>query len=107
MLVGDGVRGGGGAGELTGGGDAGAGVTSPGAGRGEGGTDDVPDGLQDVSSYPALIAELLDRGWSQDECVQLIGANVLRALREAEAVARSLSARRAPSTARIEDLDRA
>jgi membrane dipeptidase len=69
------------------------------------GADDVPDGLQDVACYPALIAELLDRGWSRAECVQVIGGNVLRALREAEAVSRSLSARRTPSTARIEDLD--
>jgi membrane dipeptidase len=36
----------------------------------------------------------------------VIGGNVLRALREAEATSRSLSARRTPSTARIEDLDR-
>jgi membrane dipeptidase len=70
------------------------------------GTDDVPDGLEDVACYPALIAELLDRGWSRDECVRLIGGNVLRVLREAEAVSRSSAALRGPSTATIEDLDR-
>jgi membrane dipeptidase len=84
-----------------------AGIDHVGIGGDFDGTDDVPDGLQDVACYPALIAELLDRGWSRDECVRLIGGNVLRALREAAAVSRSLSARRTPSTARIEELDRA
>jgi membrane dipeptidase len=82
-----------------------AGVDHVGIGGDYDGADDVPDGLEDVACYPALIAELLDRGWSRDECVQVIGGNVLRALREAEAVSRSLSARRTPSTATIEDLD--
>src|SRR3954449_2264281 len=84
-----------------------AGIDHVGIGGDFDGTVDVPDGLQDVACYPALIAELLDRGWTRDECIQVIGGNVLRALREAEAVSRSLSARRSPSTARIEDLDRA
>ena len=83
-----------------------AGIDHVGIGGDFDGADDVPDGLQDVACYPALIAELLARGWSRDECVQVIGGNVLRALREAEATSRSLSARRTPSTARIEDLDR-
>jgi membrane dipeptidase len=82
-----------------------AGIDHVGIGGDFDGTDEVPDGLQDVACYPALIAELLARGWSRDECVQVIGGNVLRALREAEAVSRSLSARRTPSTATIEDLD--
>jgi membrane dipeptidase len=84
-----------------------AGIDHVGIGGDFDGTDEVPDGLHDVTCYPALIAELLARGWSRDECVQVIGGNVLRALGEAEAVSRSLSARRAPSTARIEELDRA
>jgi membrane dipeptidase len=83
-----------------------AGIRHVGIGADYDGADDVPDGLGDVACYPALIAELLARGWSQDECVQLIGGNVLRVLREAEAVSRSLSGQRTPSTARIEDLDR-
>jgi membrane dipeptidase len=56
------------------------------------GADTLPDGLEDVACYPALIAELLARGWDQDDCVRLIGGNVLRVLSEAEAAARSLSA---------------
>ena len=83
-----------------------AGVDHVGLGGDFDGVEDLPDGLEDVSCYPALVAELLDRGWSQDECTRLIGGNVLRAFREAEAVARSASARRGPSTASIEDLDR-
>jgi membrane dipeptidase len=71
------------------------------------GVEDLPDGLEDVSCYPALVAELLDRGWSRDECTRLVGGNVLRVFREAEAVARSASARRGPSTARTDDLGRA
>jgi len=84
-----------------------AGVDSVGLGGDYDGVEDLPDGLEDVSCYPALVAELLHRGWSRDECARLVGGNVLRVLREAEAVARSASTRRGPSTARVEDLDSA
>ncbi|MCW2507671.1 MAG: Membrane dipeptidase, partial [Modestobacter sp.] len=60
-----------------------AGVDHVGIGGDFDGTDELPDGLADVTCYPALIAELLARGWDEDECVKLIGGNVLRALREA------------------------
>ena len=83
-----------------------AGVDHVGIGGDYDGADDVPDGLEDVACYPTLIAELLDRGWSRDECARLAGGNVLRVLREAEAVSRSSAAVRGPSTARLEDLDR-
>ena len=69
------------------------------------GTDQLPDGLADVSGYPALLGELLGRGWSEEDCAKLAGGNILRVMREAEAAARDLSARRPPSTARIEELD--
>ncbi len=49
----------------------------------------VPVGLEDVSKYPAITARLLERGWSEKEVRGLLGANVLRALREAERVARA------------------
>src|SRR3954452_7706160 len=84
-----------------------AGIGHVGIGGDYDGVDDVPEVLEDVACYPRLIAELLSRGWSQDECVQVIGGNVLRALRDAECVSGSLPARRTPSTARIEDLDHA
>jgi membrane dipeptidase len=65
------------------------------------GTDQLPAGLQDVSCYPALIAELLDRGWSEPECAALARGNILRVLRTAEAAAGEISARRGPSRARV------
>jgi microsomal dipeptidase-like Zn-dependent dipeptidase len=47
--------------------------------------------LGDVSCYPALFAELLDRGWSEDDCARLAGGNVLRVMRDAEDFARAAS----------------
>ncbi len=69
------------------------------------GTDQLPDGLADVSCYPALLAELLRRGWTEDDCAQLAGGNLLRVLRDAEDAARALAGERAPCTAQIADLD--
>ena len=82
-----------------------AGVDHVGLGGDFDGTDDLPDGLADVSCYPALIAELLDRGWSEQDCAQLAGGNVLRVMREAETAARAIAARRGPSLVRIEEAD--
>jgi membrane dipeptidase len=65
----------------------------------------VPDGLEDVSTYPALLAELSRRGWTEAELRKLAGENVLRVMREAEAVARRLQRERGPSTATLEELD--
>jgi membrane dipeptidase len=83
-----------------------AGVDHVGLGGDYDGTDDVPEGLADVSCYPALVAELLDRGWSEEDCARLAGGNVLRVMREAETAARAISARRPSSLLRIEDADR-
>ncbi len=46
------------------------------------GTGELPAGLTDVSCYPALFAELLDRGWSRAECGKLASGNILRVLRD-------------------------
>ena len=51
------------------------------------GIDNNPTGLEGVETYPALIAELLRRGWSEADCKKLAGGNVLRVLAAAEAVA--------------------
>ncbi|MGE0640714.1 MAG: dipeptidase [Thermoanaerobaculia bacterium] len=67
--------------------------------------DDVVQGLEDVSKYPALFAELVRRGWSDGDLKKLAGENVLRVLREAEAVAKRLQKERPPSIATIEQLD--
>jgi membrane dipeptidase len=61
-----------------------AGIDHVGIGADYDGTDQLPDRLEDVSCYPALVAELLDRGWSEDDCTRLSGGNILRVLREAE-----------------------
>jgi membrane dipeptidase len=84
-----------------------AGVDHVGIGGDYDGTDELPDGLADVTCYPALIAELLVRGWDEGDCVKLIGGNVLRVLRAAESFSGSSPARRGPSTAGTGDLDRA
>lgn len=64
-----------------------------------------PVGLEDVSTYPALFAELSRRGWTETELRALAADNMLRAMRASEATARRLQAERGPSTATIEELD--
>jgi membrane dipeptidase len=68
-----------------------AGVDHVGIGSDFDGTTDLPEGLGDVSCFPALFAELLDRGWSEDDCARLAGGNVLRVMRDAEAFSRAAS----------------
>ncbi|KAG5646836.1 hypothetical protein DXG03_002213 [Asterophora parasitica] len=50
----------------------------------------VPVGLEDVSKYPALIAELYKRGWNKYELAGLTGGNLLRVFEGAEKVSREL-----------------
>jgi membrane dipeptidase len=64
-----------------------AGVEHVGLGGDFDGTPDVSVGLEDVSAYPALFAELLARGWTEPDCAALAGGNLLRALRAAESAA--------------------
>jgi membrane dipeptidase len=64
-----------------------AGVDHVGLGGDFDGTDALPVGLEDVSTYPALGAELRRRGWSDDELRRLAGRNVLRVLQAAEEIA--------------------
>jgi membrane dipeptidase len=83
-----------------------AGVDHVGIGSDLDGLGDVtPVGLEDVSGYPRLVAELLRRGWSDGDVKRVIGLNVLRVMREAERVAARLQKERGPSTATIEELD--
>jgi membrane dipeptidase len=82
-----------------------AGVDHVGLGGDYDGNDTWPEGLEDVSKYPYLFAELIRRGWSDADLKKLAGQNLLRALRGAEATARRLQAARPPSTATIEELD--
>jgi membrane dipeptidase len=64
-----------------------AGIEHVGLGGDYDGVDVLPDGLEDVSAYPRLFAELVDRGWSDEELAALACRNVLRVLRAAEDVA--------------------
>src|SRR5512141_2072704 len=84
-----------------------AGVDHVGLGSDYDGNDRFPVGLEDVSTYPNLFAELIRRGWTDADLVKLAGGNVLNALRRAEAVANRLQAERPPSTATLESLDAA
>ena len=68
-----------------------AGVAHVGLGGDFDGTTNVTVGLEDVSAYPALFAELLTRGWTEPDCAALAGGNLLRVLRSAEAHAASLA----------------
>ncbi len=63
-------------------------------------------GLEDVSKFPMLLAELARRGWSDADLRKLAGENVLRALKRAEVVSARLKRERPASIARIEQLDR-
>ena len=82
-----------------------AGVDHVGIGSDFDGIGEGPLGLEDVSCYPALLAELARRGWTGDELGRLAGGNALRVMRRAEAVAARLQQERSPSEAHIEDLD--
>jgi membrane dipeptidase len=82
-----------------------AGVDHVGIGSDFDGGIEAPVGLEDVSKFPNLFAELIRRGWSDADLEKLAGKNVLRAMREAEATARRLQASRPASTATIEELD--
>ena len=65
--------------------------------------DGAPPGMNSVSGYPLLFAELIRRGWNDADLAKLAGGNVLRALRQAETVAASMKSE-PPATARLEPL---
>ena len=65
----------------------------------------VPVGLEDVSKYPALTAELLRRGWAEEDVRKALGLNALRVMRDVEQAAARLQKQREASTATIEQLD--
>ncbi|MBK5298552.1 MAG: dipeptidase [Vicinamibacteria bacterium] len=67
-----------------------AGIDHIGLGGDFDGIDTVIAGLEDVSKYPALTAELLRRGYSDDDVKKILGLNILRVMRRAEAVAVSM-----------------
>jgi membrane dipeptidase len=78
-----------------------AGADHVGLGSDFDGITNVPVGLEDVSTFPQLFAELIRRGWSDDDLRKLAGRNVLRVLREAERTSERLRKERQPSTMTI------
>jgi membrane dipeptidase len=82
-----------------------AGIDHIGIGGDFDGITDTVQGLDDVSKYPALFAELAHRGWSDDDMRKLAGQNVLRVFEQVEQVAARLQKTRQPSTKTIQELD--
>jgi membrane dipeptidase len=82
-----------------------AGVDHVGYGSDYDGIDCAPAGLEDVSTFPRLTAELLRRGWSENDVKKVVGLNMLRVMRANEAVAARLRRERGPSEATIGQLD--
>jgi membrane dipeptidase len=65
----------------------------------------TPEGLEDVSKFPYLIAALIDRGWSDPALEKLCGGNILRLMKSVERLGEVLRATEPPRTGRIEDYD--
>ena len=65
-----------------------------------------PQGLESVATYPALFAELIRRGYTDEQLKSIAGLNALRVMRKVEAVAARLQKERPPSDARIEEVDK-
>jgi membrane dipeptidase len=83
-----------------------AGIDHVGLGGDFDGITSVVQGLEDVSTYPALITELLRRGYSDEDVKKITSGNILRVMRHADAVAARLQKTRAPSLGTIEAMDR-
>lgn len=57
----------------------------------DGVSNELPEGLEDVTTYPALLAELMRRGWSDGDIAKLAGGNILRVMAASEKVAATLA----------------
>jgi membrane dipeptidase len=82
-----------------------AGADHVGIGSDFDGIDSTPTGLEDVSTFPVLFAELIRRGWSDDDLKKLARNNILRVLKENERVAAGLQKTKRPSVQTIQTLD--
>ncbi|XP_067258413.1 dipeptidase 2 isoform X2 [Chanodichthys erythropterus] len=80
------------------------GAESIGIGADFDGAQGFPEGLEDVSKYPALIEELISRNWSEEELAGVLRLNFLRVFQEAE-MARDKMLNTPPSEAEIPFLD--
>src|SRR5882672_9161017 len=66
----------------------------------------TPQGLESVADYPKVFAELIRRGYTDQQLEGIAGLNVLRVMRKAEAVAARLQKERPPADARIDEVDK-
>lgn len=82
-----------------------AGIDHVGLGSDFDGIRSVPEGLEDVSGYPALLVVLLERGWTRTDIAKLAGLNVLRVMRETERVASHLQLTEHAADVLIEEAD--
>jgi membrane dipeptidase len=82
-----------------------AGIDHVGIGSDFDGTNDLPVGLDSADDYPALLIELLKRGWSDGNVAKLTGGNLLRVMAANEKIAAHLQQTENPSNLRIEDVD--
>jgi membrane dipeptidase len=67
-----------------------AGVDHVGLGSDYDGIPSVPKQLEDVSCYPYITQELLNRGYSKEDIIKILGGNLLRVMRRVEEVAREM-----------------
>jgi membrane dipeptidase len=79
-----------------------AGVDHVGIGSDFDGIPEGPSGLDAVDKYPALLEELMRRGWSDADIAKVAGENVLRVMSEAEQVSAKLRASEAASEATVQ-----
>jgi len=80
-----------------------AGIDHVGLGSDYDGIGALPEGMDDVTGYPTLLVELMRRGWSREDIAKVVGLNILRVMREAEAVAAELQKTETPYEVRIDD----
>ncbi len=76
-----------------------AGIDHVGIGSDFDGIGSAPDGLEDVSKFPALFAELVRRGYSDEDLARIAGRNILRVMRQVEGTARRLQQEEPPRVA--------
>ncbi|MEO8450806.1 MAG: dipeptidase [Gemmatimonadota bacterium] len=82
-----------------------AGIDYVGIGADFGSLTQHPTGLDDVSRYPYLTAELIRRGYTDLEVKKVPGLNILRVMRDVEQAAKRIQKTRQPSSATMEELD--
>jgi len=82
-----------------------AGIDHVGLGSDYDGVSSLPVGMEDVSGYPLLLAELLRRGYSREDVAKVAGLNVLRVMSEVERVAAELQRTLVPNDLLLVDLD--